>query len=306
MPTINRIAVEDGTIAFYDQSGRDEGEFNRVNFAVTEAASARGLSVTGSLYVGSQPFDVDLQLRTLPENFERLAIPIQVSVRAPGLWQNPLSVSAELRSRNSAIAVNTLSGKIGDSVFNGWANVDFAASKPEITADLDFSTLQLPAPDGGGQQDAALSQPWSDDQYDFDPLNYLDARMRISAADLSVGSLHTTLVALETRLDKGVLQVRLVNAALYGGTAEGTLTLDASGVLPAHAIDLHLAGVSALPLLNAAANFDSLEGVMQADIDCCRPALAQMRSFTASAAQPTFAFTPAPCAASMSARSRTT
>jgi AsmA protein len=268
LPAIDRIAVEDGTIAFYGQSVSDEGQLNRVNFEVAHAPAARGLSVTGSLYVGSQPVDFDLQSRTLPEDFDRLAIPIQVSVRAPGLLQNPLSLNAELRARNSAIAVNALSGKIGDSVFNGWANVDFAAGKPDITADLDFNTLLLPAPDrGGAQQDTALSESWSDVQYDFDPLNYFDARMRVSAADLSVGSLHTTLVALEARLGKGILQAKLVNAALYGGTAEGTLTLDASGVLPAHAIDLHLAGVNALPLLSAATNFDSLEGIMQADID---------------------------------------
>lgn len=268
LPAIDRLAVEDGTIAFYDQSGRDEGQVDRVNFEATHALAAPGLSVTGSLYLGSQPVDVDLQSRTLPEDFGRLAIPIQVAVRAPGLLEYPLSLNAELRSRNSAIAVNTLSGKFGDSIFNGWANVDLAAGKPEITADLDFNALQLAAPDRGGvPQDAALGAPWSDDQYDFDPLNYFDARMRISAADLSVGSLRTSLVALDTRLDKGVLQAKLVNAALYGGTVEGTLTLDASGALPAHAIDLHLAGVNALPLLSAAANFDSLEGVVQADID---------------------------------------
>ena len=268
LPAIDRVAVEDGTIAFYDRSGRDAGQVNRVNFEATHAPAAPGLSVTGSLYVGSQPVDVDLQSRTLPEDFARLAIPIHVTVRAPGLWQNPLALNAELRARNSAVAVNTLSGNIGDSVFNGWANVDFAAGKPDITADLDFNTLQLPAPDGGGApQDTALGAPWSDEQYDFDPLNYFDARMRVSAADVSVGSLRTTLVALDTRLSKGVLQAKLVNAALYGGSVEGTLTLDASGALPAHAIDLHLAGVEALPLLSAAANFSSLEGVVQADID---------------------------------------
>jgi AsmA protein len=267
LPTIDRIAVEDGTIAFYGQSGRDEGQLNRVNFEVTHAPAAPGVTVTGSLYFGSQLVNVDLQSQTPPEYFEQLAIPLQVSVRAPGLFQDPLSVNAELRSRNNAIAVNTLSGKIGDSIFNGWANVDFAAGKPEITGDIDFNTLQIPIPDrGGAQQDTALSEPWSDDQCDFDPLNYFDARMRISTADLGVGPLRMTLVALETKLNKGVLQARLVNAALYGGTVEGTLALDASGVLPAHALDVHIAGVNALPFLHDGAGFDSLEGVIQADI----------------------------------------
>ena len=48
---------------------------------------------------------------------------------------------------------------------------------------------------------------------------------------------------------------------------DGTAVLDASGVLPAHALSLRLAGVNALPFLTDTASFDSLEGAMQADIN---------------------------------------
>jgi AsmA protein len=47
----------------------------------------------------------------------------------------------------------------------------------------------------------------------------------------------------------------------------GTVSLDASGPVPAHAMHVHIADVNALPLLSDVADFESLEGTLRANID---------------------------------------
>jgi len=268
-PTIDHIAVEDGTIAFYSRADRDEGKIERVNLDASPASADGGATVTGSLYFGTQIVKLDLKSRALPQRFEGSTIPIAVTLQVPGLFEQPVSASAELRSRNNTLAINTLSGRFGQSTFDGWASVDFRATKPTVKADLDFSRLQfLAAPERvGSSHQNALSEPWSDRAYNLDPLNFFDAQMRLTAADFSIASFHLAPVTVETTLDKGVLQAKLVNTTLYGGTIDGTVSVDASAATPAQALHVRLAGVNALPLLTDVAGFDSLEGNMQANID---------------------------------------
>jgi AsmA protein len=82
-----------------------------------------------------------------------------------------------------------------------------------------------------------------------------------------VASFHLAPVTVDATINAGVLQAKLVNTALYGGTVDGAIFLDASGAAPTHALNVRLAGVNALPLLTDVAGFDSLEGGMQAMID---------------------------------------
>ena len=68
------------------------------------------------------------------------------------------------------------------------------------------------------------------------------------------------------RLASGVLKTRISNLGAYGGTASADLTVDASTANPSYALQTDLAGVRALPLLQGVADFDKLDGKMQAKI----------------------------------------
>jgi AsmA protein len=268
-PTIDHVAVEEGIVVFYGRSGRDEGHIDHVNLEASLTAAA-GTVATGSLYFGSQVVHVSLKSQALPQRLEGHTIPIELTLQAPGLFEQALSAHAELRSRNSMLSVNTLSGRSGQVNFDGWATVDFGASKPMVKADLDFNRLQFlpPGPNhAGASNQTALSEPWSDHQYNFDVLNFFDAQMRVSAADFAVASFHLAPVTVDATVNAGVLQAKFVNTALYGGAADGTIFLDASSAAPTQALNLRLGGVNALPLLTDVAGFDSLEGGMQAVID---------------------------------------
>ena len=144
--------------------------------------------------------------------------------------------------------INGLSGTLGDAAFNGWASVDLA-SKPLVKLDLDFQRLDL----GGARAPRGRSgaQPWSNATFDLSGLNYVDAQVRASAAEFTVGGAQFAPAAIDATLGSGVLKVRFSNLGAYGGQASGELTADASAAEPVFALRSDLTGVRALPLLTS-------------------------------------------------------
>jgi AsmA protein len=170
--------------------------------------------------------------------------------------------------------INGLTGKIGDGAFNGWASVD-VASKPLVKLDLDFQRLDIGAAAPTASQDAqpspqsssqSSSQSWSNATIDLTGLNYVDADVRISAAELNIGSAHFAPAAIDSTLAGGIFKCAISNLGAYGGQANGEIDIDASGGTPAYTMHSDLVGVRALPLLRSAAGFDKLDGKMQAKI----------------------------------------
>ena len=268
LPVIDHIVVEQGTVAFFGRAAHGEGQFDHIDLDVALPPSADAPTLTGSLQIDGQQLRVELKLKVLPQSLEGQTIPVELKLQGPALSDQPLSASAELRSRANSLAINSLSGRFAAMSFNGWAAIDFSANKPLVKADLDFDRLQI-WPESG-RRDAnrnTLTEPWSDRQYNPDALKFFDAQMRVSASDFTVSAFRVAPTALQIALEKGVLKATLENTALYQGTAEGTLLLDASGAVPQHAMHVRLAGINALPMLSDVADFESLEGTLQANID---------------------------------------
>ena len=267
--TLDHIVIEQGTIVFYDRAGRHEGQIERIDLDGRRAAD-NGATATGSFALGSQVIKLDVHTQSLPQSLQEQTIPLRVTLQAPGLLQQPVLLNAELRSRNSVLAINSLSGRSGETSFDGFATVDFGTTKPIVKVDLDFDRLQLLSPvtdHGSAHHHTALSEPWSDRRYDFDALNFFDAQIRLSVSDLAIASFHVAPIGLNAALNSGVLTGKIINTSLYGGSATGIVSLDASAAAPAHAMNVRLAGVKALPLLTDVASFDSLEGAMDANIN---------------------------------------
>ena len=78
----------------------------------------------------------------------------------------------------------------------------------------------------------------------------------------------TALVSLaeSATLAGGVLKCGFPNLIAYGGQVNGQLLVDASSGNPAYAFSSDLIGVRALPLLQSVADFDKIDGKMQAKI----------------------------------------
>ena len=97
-------------------------------------------------------------------------------------------------------------------------------------------------------------------------VEYVDAQVRLSAAELNIASAHFAPAAIDATLAGGVLTCAISNLGAYGGQASGEVDIDVSGGNPSYAMRSDIAGMRALPLLRSTAGFDRLDGKMQARI----------------------------------------
>jgi AsmA protein len=192
-------------------------------------------------------------------------MPVELALDAPGVLQAPLSAKAEVRLNGSVVMINGVTGKLGDDAFNGWASVDIE-SKPLVKVDLDFQRLGVATAKAPATSASTGAQPWSNATIDLNGLNYVDAQVRISAAELNLGDTRFAPVAIDVALAGGVLRCGFPNLGAYGGQVSGQLIVDASRGEPIYALTGDLVGVRALPLLQSAADFDKLDGKLQAKI----------------------------------------
>ncbi|WP_022720275.1 AsmA family protein [Rhodopseudomonas sp. B29] len=258
-PTITRIVVEDGTVILANAADAVENRITPIN-ATIDIDAARHMSAHGGARLDNKALQFDITA-ALPEDASQ-PTPVEFKFDAPDLLPAKLAAKAELRRRGPLLQINNLSGSLGDGTFNGWASADLGG-KPQVKLDLDFSRLELPASRRPAPPPGA---PWSDARFDLTGLNYVDAELRLSAAEFDAGAVHLAPVALDAKLSNGVLGAQTSQLGAYGGTATGRIVIDASGRVPALTLSGDLDGIRALPLLRAATDFDRLDGKLQAKL----------------------------------------
>jgi AsmA protein len=259
---IDRVTIVDGTVVMSNVRDRVENRIEGINAEALIGAD-RKIKLTGSAKASDQPLKFEIKATMPTPPLERQNIPVEFMI-ASGLLQGPVAGRAEVRLNGSIIMVNGLTGTLGDGAFNGWASFDLA-SKPLVKVDLDFQRLgvamsQAPAATTG----SLASAPWSNASIDLNGLNYFDAQIRISAAELNFGEARFAPVAIDTAIAAGMLRTTFSNLGVYGGQGSGEIMIDASAGSPTFSLNSDLIGVRALPLLRSMADFDKLDGKMQA------------------------------------------
>jgi AsmA protein len=263
-PAIQRIVVNDGMISFFNTHDHVENHIEGITARIAIGADRR-LSLNGSARAAGHPLTLNVKASLPDPSVPRQTIPLELSLDAPGLLQATLTSKAEFRTSGSLVMINGLSGSIGDGTFDGWASVDFA-SKPLVKLDIDFRRLDIATTPAQATPQGA--QPaWSNDPIELNGLNYVDAQVRLSAAELNMGQAHFAPVAFEGSLASGMLKGTISNLGAYGGLANGAIGIDVSLDAPVYTLQADLTGVRALPLLTAAAGLDKLDGKLQARID---------------------------------------
>jgi AsmA protein len=261
---IERVKITDGALVAFNLRDRIENRISGIS-AEARIGDDRKISVTGSARAGEQPLKFEIKATAPVPPIERQNIPVELTLDAPGALPAPLSAKAEVRLNGAVVMINGLSGALGDGAFNGWASVDLA-SKPLVKVDLDFQRLAVATSKAPAASASQRAQPWSNATFDLSGLNYVDAQVRISAAELSIGDTRFAPVAIDAALAGGVLKTQFPNLGAYGGQVSGQLIVDASRGEPVYAFTTDLVGVRALPLLQSAADFDKLDGRLQAKI----------------------------------------
>ncbi|MGB3045338.1 MAG: AsmA family protein [Xanthobacteraceae bacterium] len=257
---IDRITINDGALVFANPRDRVEDRIEAIN-ATAAIGADRQLTVNATARSGAHALKLDVRA-TLPDDaLTRRNVPVELTFEAPSLLAETLTAKADVRIAGAMLRINGVTGTLGGKPFTGWASVDLA-SKPLVKLDLDIQDLAIGKPAQAATQVSATS--WSDAPIDLRGLNYVDADVRISAAHLAYGDLQIAPLAFGATLDRGTLTAKVENLGAYEGLANGTLTLDASGATPRLALQGDLAGIRALPLLSGLADFDRLEGKLQA------------------------------------------
>jgi AsmA protein len=245
--------------------------------ASARSGSDRRVDIAGNARLGEHPLKFDITATAPAILQERQNVPVELTLEAPGLLRQPLTSKAEVRLNGTVLMINGLSGTFGDGQFNGWASADLA-SKPLVKVDLDFQRLDVGTSSRGASVNAdssqtdspqsrqTLTQPWSNVKIDLSGLNYVDAQIRISAAELNIGDARFAPAAVDAALGGGVLKANFAHLGVYNGEADGELGVDVRTNNPAYTLRTDLVGVRALPLLSNLADFDKLDGKMQAKI----------------------------------------
>ncbi|WP_439365223.1 AsmA family protein [Bradyrhizobium sp. DASA03005] len=254
--TIERIRITDGEVAFSRLRDRVESRISAIN-ADAVMDRDRKVNITGTARVGEHPTKFDIKAATPASS-----VPVDFAIDMPSVLKSQLTGHAEMRLNGNVVMINGVNGRLGDGAFNGWASVDIA-SKPLVKVDLDFQRLTMPlakSPEG------ASGQPWSNAPIDVSGLNYVDAQVRISASEAVIGDARIAPLALDAKLAGGVLKAGTANLGAYGGQVSGEVILDATTGAPSFAMHSDLVGVRALPLLQSLAEFDRIDGKLQAKL----------------------------------------
>ena len=259
--SIEHVVVTGGTVVFSNLRDRVESRIEGIN-ADAMMSDDRRVRISGNARSGEHPLKFDIKATAPAAPLERQSIPTEFTLDAPGLLPASVSGKTELRLNGNIIQINGLSGMLGDGAFNGWAAVD-VASKPLVKLDLDFHRLNIAM---AKSAPGSAKAPWSNASIDLAGINYVDVQARISAAQLNLDEMQFAPAAIEANLAGGVMKLRVANLGVYGGQANGDLTIDASTAVPSYALQTELVGVRALPLLQGTAGFDKLDGKMQAKI----------------------------------------
>jgi AsmA protein len=262
-PSIHRVTITDGRIIFANLRDRFEDHIDSIN-ADARIGDDRKINVAGSARASDHPLTFAIKATAPTPSLARQNVPVDLTFDVPGVLPTALTARAEVRLNGSAVMINGVSGTLGGGAFNGWASVDFAG-KPLVKVDLDFQQLDLAAA-GAAASPSPGSQPWSNATLDLTGLNYVDAAIKLSAAGLNIGAAHFAPVAIDATLADGVFKCGFPNLGAYDGQASGELTLDVTSGNPAYTLRSDLSNVRALPLLRSVADFDKLDGKLQAKL----------------------------------------
>jgi AsmA protein len=260
--TIGHVKVIDGAIVFANLRDGFENRIDGVNADVMIGAD-RQITFTGNARSGEHPLKFDIKAALPAGSMERRNIPVELALDSAGLVGRSLSAKAQMRANGTVLQINGLTGTLNGAQFSGWASADHA-SKPLVKVDLDFQRLDLGTPSRGQPAASQPPKPWSNEPIDLAGLNYVDAQIRMSTAELNIGDARFAPAAVEAALGGGVLKAQFSHLGVYGGEADGELTVDVSGNNPNYMLRSDLAGVRALPLLSSLADFDKIDGKMQA------------------------------------------
>lgn len=138
-----------------------------------------------------------------------------------------------------------------------------------IRTSLKFAKLDFAAFAGGGEATAEGKQKANgaaDAPIDLSFLKGIDAKVDIQADKLGYGKVFAGPVATTLTVADGKAHLSVPQSPFYGGTIAAEMTADGSRDAASLNLNTAIAGAAAAPLLHDAADFDRIEGTLNATV----------------------------------------
>lgn len=137
-----------------------------------------------------------------------------------------------------------------------------------IRTSLKFAKLDFAALAGGGAVADGKQKPSgsADTPVDLSFLKGIDAKVEIAADKLGYGKVFAGPVTTTLTVADGKARLSVPQSPFYGGTIAGEMTADGTGDASSVQLNTAIAGAAAAPLLHDAADFDRIEGTLDATV----------------------------------------
>lgn len=277
--SIGSVTVDNATLVVRDGSETADVRIDSLRLASLPAAGGRI-----NLHLDARMGPTTVRLTSAADTVSRLAegraIPIEATVDAPRMFRSPATLSATVTSAGPVLKIDGLNGTVDQGRLRGVVTVSFAGAKPFVDATLESERLDLTAlldgfsaaagtPPAGprGTAAAVAAPPWSDAPLNLFGLRLVEANIALTAREVLIDKVRIAPAALETTLLNDALTVKLGQSGLYGGQATGEFALDRSRDEPTVTVRTSFAGLSALPFLRDAVDFEYIEGRARGSLD---------------------------------------
>ncbi len=226
---------------------------------------ALGLQLNGSVNVTELDQEPKISAALKSDSFDPKELMTKLGIEAPQTADpavlSAASLSMSLAASPSSAALNDLTITLDDTTFNGQASVpSLAGAIPPLRFDFTVDAIDLDrylppasdAPEGEASNDTATASTSTGDEplgIPSDLIRQLDVDGVFKVNKVKVSNLTTESIVVPVKANGGVVSLSGLQAALYQGKIDSTVSLDASQATPSFAVDMSLDGIEADPLL---------------------------------------------------------
>ncbi len=165
------------------------------------------------------------------------------------------NVNVDLKQQN--VQVNLAGGVLQSQVRAKLGLRNFAQAALNFDVDVDQFDADLYLPKANKDAPKAAAQPEA--KLDLSALRALNLDGSLRIGSLKVANVKVEKLRVDVAAHKGVVSINPLAANLYGGSSNGSISINAQAI-PSIAIVQNLSGIDIAPLGKDAANFDTLEG----------------------------------------------
>jgi len=200
-----------------------------------------------------------------------------------------VSLEALARARTNVIELSDMTLQLDDTTFNGSLGVPRSSAgsfRFDLKGDaIDLDRYMAPADESNAAADADAAPV----EIPADMIRPLKAQGNLAIATVNVGGLTLNDVVLGLNAADGRLRMHPIASALYGGTYNGDVRIDASGAVPVLSVNETIANVDLARLAQAMFEQDNITGSINgnfklsgrgADLAAVQQSLSGNMSFT--------------------------